>query len=118
MPYDEQLAERVRAVLAGQSGLTERKMFGGLCFMLAGNMCVGVEHDRLMVRLGQELYEEALTRPHAAPMDFTGRPMKGFVFVAPGGISTPAALREWVDLGVQFCRTLPAKKAKAEKVKR
>ena len=114
MPYDEQLAERVRAVLAGQSGLTERKMFGGLCFMLAGNMCVGVEHDRLMVRLGQDLYEEALTRPHAAPMDFTGRPMKGFVFVAPDGISTPAALREWVDLGVQFSQTLPAKKAKKD----
>jgi len=85
MPYDEQLAERVRAVLAGQPGLTERKMFGGLAFMLAGNMCVGVEHDRLMVRLGQDLYEEALTRPHAATMDFIGRPMKGFVFVAPGG---------------------------------
>lgn len=112
MAYDEQLAERVRAVLDGQPGLTERKMFGGLAFMLAGNMCVGVEHDRLMVRLGQDLYEEALTRPHAAPMDLTGRPMKGFVFVAPGGISTPAALREWVDLGAQFCRTLPAKKAK------
>ncbi len=112
MAYDEHLAERVRAVLAGQSGLTERKMFGGLCFMLAGNMCVGVEHDRLLIRLGQDLYEDALTRPHAAPMDFTGRPMKGFVFVTPGGIATPAALRELVDLGIQFCRTLPAKKAK------
>ena len=79
MAYDEQFAERVRAVLAGQPGLAERKMFGGLAFMLAGNMCVGVEQDRLMVRLGQELYEDALSRPHAAPMDFTGRPMKGFV---------------------------------------
>ena len=118
MAYDEQLAERVRAVLAGQSELTERKMFGGLAFMLAGNMCVGVEHDRLMVRLGQDLYEDALTRPHAAPMDFTGRPMKGFVFVAPGGISTPAALLEWVDLGVQYCRTLPAKKAKTKSAKK
>ncbi len=112
MAYDEQLAERVRAVLDGQPGLTERKMFGGLAFMLAGNMCVGVEHDRLMVRLGPDLHEEALTRPHAAPMDFTGRPMKGFVFVAPGGISTPGELREWVDLALRFCRTLPAKKAK------
>ena len=112
MAYDEELAERVRAVLAGQPGLTERKMFGGLAFMLAWNMCVGVEQERLMVRLGPDRYEEALTLPHAAPMDFTGRPMKGFVFVAPGGISAPAALREWVDLGVQFCRTLPAKKAK------
>ena len=114
MAYDEQLAERVRGVLAGQSGLTERKMFGGLAFMLYGNMCVGVEQERLMVRLGQDVFEEALTRPHAAPMDFTGRPMKGFVFVAPGGISTLAALREWVDLGVQFCLTLPAKKTKAK----
>ena len=114
MAYDEQLAERVRAVLAGQSGLTERKMFGGLAFMLAGNMCVGVAQDQLMVRLGRDLYEEALTRPYAAPMDFTGRPMKGFVYVTPGGISTPAALGEWVDLGVQFCRTLPAKKVKTK----
>ena len=115
MAYDEQLAERVRLVLAGQPGLSERKMFGGLSFMIHGNMCVGVEKDRLMVRLGQELHEEALSRPHAAPMDFTGRPMKGFVFVAPGGISTPAALREWIDLGVQFCLTLPAKKPKVAK---
>ncbi len=116
MAYDEQLAERVRAVLAGQPGLTERKMFGGLAFMLAGNMCVGVEQERLMVRLGTDLYQEALTRPHAAPMDFTGRPMKGLVFVAPGGISTPVALREWVDLGLQFCQTLPAKKPKIKSV--
>ena len=114
MAYDEQLAERIRAVLIGQPELTEKKMFGGLAFMLCGNMCVGVEKDRLMVRLGPDSYEEALARPHAAPMDFTGRPpMKGCVFVATGGISTPAALKEWVDTGVQFCRTLPAKRGKA-----
>ena len=109
MAYDKRLAERVRAVLAGQTGLTERKMFWGWAFMLDKNMCGGVAQDQLMVQLGQNLYQGALIRPHAAPMDFTGRPMKGFVFVAPGGISTQAALREWGDLGVQFCRTLPAK---------
>ena len=80
--------------------------------MVDDKMCVGVDKNRLMARIGTEVYDEALTKTGCRPMDFTGRPMKGFVFVAPGGISTPAALREWVELGVQFCRTLPAKKSK------
>jgi hypothetical protein len=85
MAYDEKLAQRVRQALSGQDGIVEKKMFGGLAFMLHGNMSVGVEKDRLMVRVGPDRYDEALARPHARPMDFTGRPMKGFCVRAPGG---------------------------------
>lgn len=109
MPYDENLAGRVRQALAGQDGITERKMFGGLCFMLRGNMCVGVEKDRLLVRVGPVRYQEALARPHARPMDFTGKPMKGLVFVDPGGTGDDPALQEWVQAGVDFAGSLPAK---------
>ena len=112
MAYDERLAERVRSALDGQEGLGERKMFGGLAFMAHGNMVCGVEGDRLMVRVGPERYEEALGKPHVTLMDFTGRPMKGFVFVAPAGTSTETALKDWLEMGVQFSRTLPPKAAK------
>ena len=81
MGYDERLAERVRAVLADLDGVREQKMFGGLAFMVRDKMCVGVTNDDLMVRLGVDGHDAALKRPHARPMDFTGRPMKGFVFV-------------------------------------
>ena len=82
MPFNEELAASVRVVLGPLTGLTEKKMFGGLAFMLHGNMCVGVTNDDLMVRVGPEQHAELLALPHARPMDFTGRPMKGFVFVA------------------------------------
>jgi hypothetical protein len=84
-------------------------MFGGIAFMLNGNMCCGVVKDDLMVRLAPDRSEEALQLPHARPMDFTGRPMKGFVFVEPAGVATDEALREWVKRGVEFASTLPAK---------
>lgn len=109
MAYDEKLAQRVRQALSGQDGVIEKKMFGGLAFMLHGNMSVGVEKDRLMVRVGPDRYEEALARPHARPMDFTGRPMKGFVYVPLEGLQADAALQEWVQLGVEFALTLPRK---------
>jgi hypothetical protein len=107
--FDEELARRVRLALSGQDGIVEKKMFGGLAFMLHGNMSVGVDKDRLMVRVGPDRYEEALTRPHARPMDFTGRPMKGFVYVPPEGLQTDTALQEWVQMGVDFALTLPRK---------
>lgn len=106
MAYDEQLAERVRQALNVRDGVTEKKMFGGLAFMLHGNMSVGVEKDRLMVRVGPDRYDEALVRPHARPMDFTGRPMKGFVYVPLEGLSTDADLQEWVQLGADFALSL------------
>lgn len=83
MPYDERLAGRVRAVMANADGVRERKMFGGLAFLLNGNMCCGVVRNDLMVRVGPDDYEQSLQRAHARAMDFTGKPMKGFVYVSP-----------------------------------
>ena len=109
MAYDEQLAERVNRVLAAQERVVQKKMFGGLAFMMNGNMSVGIDHDRLIVRVGPEGYEQALTRPHCRPMDITGRPMRGFVIVEGEGISSDEELTNWVDVGVTFALSLPAK---------
>jgi TfoX/Sxy family transcriptional regulator of competence genes len=109
MAYDEKLAERVRRVLAGHDGLSERKMFGGTAFMLRGHMCCGVMGDDLVVRVGADQHEAALSEPHARHMDFTGRPMRGMVYVGPGGYETDEALLEWITRGVEFVASLPAK---------
>ncbi len=108
MAYDEDLAGRVREVLQAVEAVTERQMFGGLAFMLGGHMFCGVVRNTLMVRLGPDGAERALGQPHVRPMDFTGRPMKGMVFVEPGGLHG-AALREWVTAGAAFARALPPK---------
>jgi hypothetical protein len=108
MAYDEGLADRVRDVLAPQAGLTERKMFGGLAFMLDGHMCCGIVGSDLMLRLGVDGADAALARPHVRPMDFTGKPMSGMVFVAPEGLRG-TALRGWVRRASAFARTLPPK---------
>jgi TfoX/Sxy family transcriptional regulator of competence genes len=108
MAYDEDLADRVRAVLPDGEAVTERRMFGGLAFMLAGHMFCGVVKDTLMVRLGTDAAEEALDRPYVRPMDFTGRPMKGMVFVEPGGL-LGTALQQWVEAGAEYARGLPPK---------
>ena len=108
MPYDEKLVDRVRGVLTGKA-FEERKMFGGLTFMVQGNMCCGVEGDRLMVRVGPEKHDEALGQEHAQPMDFTGRPMKGMVFVGSEGLTSDKDLKSWVKRGVDFALSLPAK---------
>ena len=91
MAYDEELAARVRDVLALEPDLRERKMFGGLAFMLRGNMCCGLIRDELMVRVGSAGHDEALARPHTRPMDFTGRAMKGMIYVEPAGLATAHA---------------------------
>jgi TfoX/Sxy family transcriptional regulator of competence genes len=109
MAYDEKLAERVREILARHEGLSERKMFGGIAFMLRGNMCCGVLKDDLMVRVGAERYEEALAEPHARPMDFTGRPLRTTVYVGPEGYRSDDALAAWVKRGVDFAASLPPK---------
>jgi TfoX/Sxy family transcriptional regulator of competence genes len=109
MSYDEGLAERIRDALADRSDVSERKMFGGLAFLLNGNMCVGVVGDELMVRVGPDAYGEAVRRPHARKMDFTGRPMKGFVYVGCEGLESDADLRRWVARGIDFARSLPPK---------
>jgi len=95
--------------LEGQDGLVEKKMFGGICFMLGGNMCCGVANDDLMARVGPDGQGEALAQPGARAMDLTGRPMKGFVFVGPQGTQDGPALKRWVERGVTFARTLPVK---------
>ena len=109
MAYDEGLAERLREVLAGEPGITEKKMFGGLALMTRGYMFVGIVGDALMARVGPDFYEAALARPHVRPMDFTGKPMAGYVFVDPPGLESDAELAGWVEQGRAFVRTLPAK---------
>ncbi len=109
MPFDAGLAQRIRETLVDRPGISEKKMFGGLSFLLRGNMCCGVVADELMVRVGPEAYAEALSRPHAREMDFTGRPLRGFVYVSCEGIGSDEALSSWVDRGVEFARSLPPK---------
>ncbi len=109
MPYDESVAARVRSEMFEEPGYSERKMFGGICFMIHGNMCSGVLRDELMLRLGNELAAESLDERHTRPMDFTGKPMKSMIFVEPEGFSDKPGLRYWVDKAVDFARTLPPK---------
>lgn len=109
MAYDEALAARVRDLLVPRSDLTEREMFGGIAFMLAGNMAAGVIGHDLLVRLGKDDAERALTEPHVRPMDFTGRPMKTTVYVDPDGTADDADLAGWVDAGADFAVSLPPK---------
>jgi hypothetical protein len=106
--YDEDLADRVRAVLPDGAAVTERQMFGGLAFMLGGHMACGIVKDTLMVRLGPEGADRALDQLHVLPMDFTGRPMKGMVFVEPAGLAGDA-LRRWVDAAACYACSLPPK---------
>ena len=109
MAYDEGLAERLREVVAEEPGITEKKMFGGLALMTRGHMFVGIVGDALMVRVGPEGYEAALARPHVRPMDFTGKPMTGYVFVDPPGLESDDELAGWVERGRAFAGGLPAK---------
>jgi TfoX/Sxy family transcriptional regulator of competence genes len=109
MAYDEELAGRVRAALDDEPAYAERKMFGGIAFMLGGNMCCGVINDELMVRVVHDDYAALLKRPHAREMDFTGRPMKGYLFVAAAGCAKAAALQSWLDIAVRHARMLPPK---------
>lgn len=107
MAYDEKLDARITEVIAGW-GATKRKMFGGTCHLLHGNMLCGVHNDRLTVRLGQQAGPAALDEPHTRPMDITGRPMKGWVMVSPQGYAGEA-LRDWLDRARTFVSTLPPK---------
>ena len=109
MPYDEKLAVRVRAVFQSEPGYTERKMFGGVYFMVGRNMAVGVTGGHLMVRPGPDNFEEALALHHARPMDFTGKPMKGMVYVGPEGLEGDDDLESWLQRGLNFTLSLPAK---------
>ena len=109
MAYDEELAERVREQLAPHRGLAEKAMFGGVAFLLDGNMAVGLSGDELMVRVGPDRFDEVLARPHTRPFDMTGRPMKGWILVSAEALCGARELADWVAEGVAFARSLPPK---------
>ena len=111
MPYNEETAERVRAVVRRRKGFSEKKMFGGVGFLLHGNMCVGVWKESLILRIGAEPYEDALQEPFTKEFDITGRPMRGWIMVSPDGFREEEELKEWIERAIQFVRTLPAKTA-------
>jgi hypothetical protein len=108
MSFDERLATRVRQALAARTDVDEKRMFGGLAFMVGGHMACGIVGADLMVRVGAA-ESVALARPHVRPMDFTGRPLSGMVYVAPAGLATAAALRAWIDLALTTVGGLPPK---------
>ncbi len=111
MAYDTELAKRIKNALeqANHPEFVEKKMFGGVAYMLQGNMACGVHKNEMIVRVGKEGYIDALNRPGAHPFDLTGRPMSGWLSVRPSGFQSEQALREWVDLGIHFALTLPPK---------
>lgn len=115
MACDEGLAERVREVVGP---CVERAMFGGLAFLRDGHMACGVLGDELVVRVGPDAYDEALGLPHVRPMDFTGKPLRGYVYVAAEGLASDAALAAWVARGTAFVATLPPKVAKPARRKK
>ena len=109
MPFDEVLGDRVRPLVSRRRGFTEKKMFGGLGFLLHENMCVGVWKEFLIVRVGPDAYDAALVRPHVSEFDITGRPMNGWVMVEPAGVRRESELLGWVELAIEFVSQLPAK---------
>lgn len=112
MAYSEQLAERISKLLKDQKGVVEKKMFGGIAYMLNDKMMVGIAKEKLMVRCLAEYYEDLLKKPHASFMDFTGRVMKGFLYISEEGIKTDKQLAKWLDVGIEFAKKSPPKKKK------
>jgi TfoX/Sxy family transcriptional regulator of competence genes len=112
MAYEEQLAGRIRAVLKGWPHRAEKQMVGGVAFLRKGLMFAGLSDNALMARIGKDAHADALRRPHVRPMDFTGRPMQGYVFIDPAGLRTAAQLRAWLDQCERFVATLPAEKTR------
>jgi len=109
LAYDENLAQHIRSHLTRVPGLVEKKMFGGVGFIINGNMACGVHGPDLILRVGPEHYEQIISQPHVRIFDMTGRPMKGWVLVAPEGTSSEEALVSWIQQGVAFALTLPPK---------
>ena len=102
MPFDQHLVDRIRPILSGPYAVTEKKMFGGLSFLVNGHMCCGVSDSNLVIRTGADAFDEAVSLPHARPMDFTGRPMRGFVYVGPEGYRKERDLAAWIQRGLRF----------------
>lgn len=118
MAYDLTLAERVRRALARRRSVSEKKMFGGLAFMIGGHMCCGVLGDRLVVRVLLTRYRRLLSTPHVRPMDFTGKPLTGFLYVEAEGCKTHASLVRWVRHSVEFVGSRPPKHPTTARVRR
>ncbi|MBJ7539122.1 TfoX/Sxy family protein [Marinomonas transparens] len=112
MAFDEGLAERVRGCFTSRNDVVEKKMFGGLCFMVSDHMCCGIVGDTLMGRVGPDNYEECLNREHVSKMDFTGKSMKGMIYVSAEGVAEDETLQYWVGLCLSFVTRLPPKKPK------
>ena len=109
MAFDDALHRRVRAALRGHPALSERKMFGGVCFTVQGNMCCGILGSELIVRVGPDAFADSMRSPHARVFDFSGRPMTGWLYVASAGIAIDADLSAWIRRGVGFASSLPPK---------
>jgi TfoX/Sxy family transcriptional regulator of competence genes len=113
MSYDEGLVQRIRELLEDDPRISEKKMFGGVAFFVNGNMAAGTMKHELMVRVGPVAHDDALAQPHARPMEFTRRPMRGFVQVAPAGFEEDADLRAWLERGIAHAAAQPPKSAGA-----
>ncbi|HKA49827.1 MAG TPA: TfoX/Sxy family protein [Candidatus Dormibacteraeota bacterium] len=111
MAFDQDLAERVRSALGGVPDLETRRMFGGITFMIGGHMACGVVGQELMLRLGPEAAEQALRQPHVRPMDFTGRPSRGAIFVGASGLRNASDLERWISAAMAFVATLPPRRS-------
>lgn len=109
MVYDESLAKRVRQALKDEKNISEKKMFGGLAYLLDGKMSVGILSENLVVRIDPKEQDNLLKYPDVRPMDFTGRPMKGFIYVGPKATATGPALKSWLKRGLEYARSLPKK---------
>lgn len=107
MVYNEALAARVRNELIGAPALEEKKMFGGITFMVSGQMCCGVLKDDLIVKIGADNWDQLIAQPHVRPFDFSGRPMVGMVYVAQPGVASESSLREWIDRGLRYVQEHP-----------
>ena len=107
--HDQQLAQRIRDLLTRIPDLRERQMFGGLSFLIGGHMTCGIVGNDLVLRVGDTAAEAALDEPHVRPMDFTGRPIRSMIYVAPAGTATDQALKRWIERAVQYVQTLPPK---------
>jgi len=112
MAYDEQLADRIREILVEQPVIEEKQMMGGVAFMVKGKMCVGVIKNEMMARIDPDIYEEALEKNGCRPMDFTHKPMKGWVFISPEGIDKVKDLEYWISLALEFNKKVPLSKKK------
>lgn len=110
MAYDEGLAERIRNLISDRKDVVEKRMFGGLCFMISGHMAFGIVHDQLMARVGSDQYQECLSKEFAREMDFTGKAMKGMIYVSPEGLTVDPDLESWLNNCLTFVESLPHKK--------